>query len=342
MLVAAIGDPGDAEAAYATWRRDIDLDSIRGAAVRVLPLLADRADESDDHPVNHRIAKVVRFSWLKSQLLITRTLPGVEALLAVGVPVMATKGAAVVHHSHGRLHLRPMDDLDIAVPRTMAGKAARVLMSMGLETSSLPVNPRGAPIMQQVHALPFRDAETGAELDLHWQVIHGSLHRRASNEFWERAVPGDLRGTPVQVLVPRGHARPGDLARPGLEPRAAAPVGYRRRAAAAWRHRRLGPGRRHGRATQSRAGGRRRARPGPRPGAFPGTRPAARPAADRRPDPERSSPAYALARVRASHGRARSAGGAASRDRLRARDRQDTHSGPPGRRDTLGCGRATG
>lgn len=200
MLVAAIGDPDDALPAYLRWRREVDLDGLRGAAVRVLPLLAERASDTDDHPVNHQIAKVSRFSWLKSQLLLTRTLPGVAALLAAGVPVMATKGAAVVHHTHGRLHLRPMDDLDVAVPRTLAGKAARTLMSHGLEASSLPPNPRGAEILHQVHALPFRDAETGAELDLHWQVVHGSLHRRASNEFWDRAVDGDLRGTPVRVL----------------------------------------------------------------------------------------------------------------------------------------------
>ena len=65
----------------------VDLDRIRGAAVRVLPLLADRARDTDDHPVNHQIAKVARFSWLKSQLLLTRTLPGVQALLDAGVDV---------------------------------------------------------------------------------------------------------------------------------------------------------------------------------------------------------------------------------------------------------------
>ena len=147
MLVAAIGDPGDAEAAYARWRATVDLQDLGGAAVRVLPLLAERATAADDHPVNHQIAKVVRFSWLKSQLLLTRLLPGVEALLAADVPVMLTKGAAVVQHTHGKLHLRPMNDLDLAVPRGMAGRAAALLRSVGLRSADLPARTRGAAIL---------------------------------------------------------------------------------------------------------------------------------------------------------------------------------------------------
>ena len=202
LLVAAVGDPGDAEAAYERWRASVDLQELEGAAIRVLPLLAERAEAAGDHPVNHQVAKVVRFSWLKSQLLVTRLLPSIEALLAAGVPVMLTKGAAVVHHTHGKLHLRPMNDLDVAVPRGKAGRAAALLVAGGLRAPDLPTRPRGAPILDHVHALAFSDPASQAELDLHWQVIHGSLHRTASKEFWARASDGDLRGTPVKVLAP--------------------------------------------------------------------------------------------------------------------------------------------
>ena len=202
MLVAAIGEPAAAEAAYERWRAEVDLTELGGAAIRVLPLLADRARATDDHTVTRQVAKVVRFSWLKSQLLVTRILPSLVALQEAGIPVMLTKGAAVVQHTHGRLHLRPMNDLDVAVPRGRAGRAARLLLDRGLRAADLPARPRGAAILDQVHAVAFTDPETQAELDLHWQVIHGSLHRSASKEFWARARDGELRGMPVKVLAP--------------------------------------------------------------------------------------------------------------------------------------------
>ncbi len=201
LLVAAVGDPDLAEPAYRAWRASVDLQDLDGSAIRVLPLLAERAEAAGDHLVNRQIAKVVRFSWLKSQLLVTRTLPAIEALQAAGVPVMVTKGAAVVHHSHGQLHLRPMNDLDVAVPRGKAGRAASVLVQQGLVAPAMPARPRGAAILRQVHALAFTDPESHAELDLHWQVLHGSLHPAASAEFWQRAGAGELRGTPVRVLA---------------------------------------------------------------------------------------------------------------------------------------------
>ncbi len=200
LLVAAIGDPGDADAAFERWRATVDLQDLEGAAIRVLPMLAERAELAGDHIVNRQIAKVVRFSWLKSQLLLTKLLPSIEALQEAGVPVMLTKGAAVVHHSHGKLHLRPMNDLDVAVPRGKAGRAAALLAGLGFEAPAMPARPRGAPILDHVHALAFTDPESHAELDLHWQVLHGSLHRDASTEFWARACDGDLRGSPVKVL----------------------------------------------------------------------------------------------------------------------------------------------
>jgi len=202
LLVAAIGDPGDAEEAYRRWRATVDLQELEGASIRVLPLLAARAEAADDHPVNSQVAKVVRFSWLKSQLLVTRLLPSIQALVAADIPVMLTKGAAVVHHTHGKLHLRPMNDLDVAVPRGRAGPAASLLVRRGLLAPDLPARARGAAIFDHVHAVAFTDPESQAELDLHWQVVHGSLHRTASDEFWARSTDGDLRGTPVRVLAP--------------------------------------------------------------------------------------------------------------------------------------------
>ncbi len=200
LLRAAIGSGGDAERAYADWRRTQDLRDLGGAAHRVLPLLAERLDGDEDH-VAQQVRRVVRFTWLRTQFLIERCLPGIRALRDAEVPVMLAKGAAVLAHTGWEIQLRPMDDLDIAVHREDAPRAARVLRDAGLHQASLPEEPGATTIYDEIHALPFKDV-AGAELDMHWHVLHGSLHRGADAEFWERSQPAQIRDVPVVVLAP--------------------------------------------------------------------------------------------------------------------------------------------
>ena len=108
---------------------------------------------------------------------------------------MLTKGAAVLAHTDWRVARRPMDDLDVAVPRALAPRAMEVLRSRGFE-SPLADDPRH---LDERHALPFRDA-AGAELDLHWHVLHGSLHPDADAAFWAAAQPAEVRGVACRVL----------------------------------------------------------------------------------------------------------------------------------------------
>lgn len=199
LLRAAIGPEPGAAVAYAQWRDTVDLDLLEPGAQRVLPLLAARAAGTADHPVTAQIGKVVRFSWLRSQMLITAVLPAVRTLLDRQIDVVLVKGAAVVAHTHGDWQLRPMDDLDVAVPRAQALHAARALQQIGMATPHLPDDPAESALFEQVHALDFH-AAPGAELDLHWQVIHGSLHPQASLEFFGRAEPAMLRDLPVRML----------------------------------------------------------------------------------------------------------------------------------------------
>jgi hypothetical protein len=200
LLRAAIGPADDAPAAYAQWRDTVDLDTLEPGGVRMLPLLTARAEALGDAEAMDRIGKVVRFAWLRTQMLISAVLPGVEALIRAGLPVVLVKGAAVVAHSGGAWQLRPMDDLDVAVPREGAVRAARALLAAGLTAPGLPADPGTSRLFEQVHALDFR-AAPGAELDLHWQVIHGSLHPTASGEFFDRAVPAPLRDMNLRALA---------------------------------------------------------------------------------------------------------------------------------------------
>ena len=200
LLRAAIGPSGEAREAYARWRDTVDLEALEPGGLRMLPLLAARAEELGDAPAMARIGKVVRFSWLRSQMLISAVLPGVQALIDASLPVVLVKGAAVVAHSGGAWQLRPMDDLDVAVPRAGAVRAAQALREARLTTAGLPADLEASRLFEQVHAIDFQ-AAPGAELDLHWQVIHGSLHPGASDEFFARAVPAPLRDLTVRALA---------------------------------------------------------------------------------------------------------------------------------------------
>src|SRR5215207_9735235 len=88
-----------------------------------------------------------------------------------------------------------MDDLDVAIPRALAAQAIEVMRGLGFE-SAMAGDPRQ---LDERHALPFRDP-SGAELDLHWHVLHSSLHHDADTEFWAAAEDAEVRGVACRVL----------------------------------------------------------------------------------------------------------------------------------------------
>ena len=200
LLLRAALVPGPAgDEAYRAWRETADVQTLDHAEFRVLPLLGRHLDGDPDDPLAAQIRNILRFAWLRSQLLIQRAGGRVGVLEEAGIPVMLSKGAAVLQHTGWEVQLRPMDDLDVIVPRERAEEAARALLAADMHQASLPPDPAQTVIYDQVHALDFRDT-AGAVLDLHWHVLHGSLHRGADAEFWERSQPATLGATPVRVL----------------------------------------------------------------------------------------------------------------------------------------------
>jgi hypothetical protein len=185
--------------AYREWCATQDVRSLDWPAQRVLALLRNRLDSAGD-PVARQIQRVVRVTWLKNQMLLEGAAPAIGALHAEGVPVMLLKGLAVLHHTSWQIQQRPMDDIDVAVPPAHAARAATILREHGYACPHLPPDPASTKIYDQLHALPFTNA-AGAEIDLHWHTLHGSLHPEADDDFWRAAQPAQLRGVPC--LVPR-------------------------------------------------------------------------------------------------------------------------------------------
>lgn len=199
LLTAALGAEPQAGEAYRRWCERQDLEELDAASHRILPLLAERLEGAADDPVAARVKRVVRFTWLRSQLLLTRATPVLAALADAGIPAMLAKGVAVLEHTGWEVQLRPMDDVDIVVPRERAIEAVGVLRACGFDAPGIPEDPRATSVYDETHALGFRDG-AGAILDLHWHVLHGSLHRDADHRFWEASGTAELRGVPVRVL----------------------------------------------------------------------------------------------------------------------------------------------
>ncbi len=199
LLRGAVGVGRDADRAAADWLAQCSIQDLGPAEYRVLPLIAARLPAGADDPLAAQVHKVVRFTWLRTQLLVTRSAAALRSLTDAGVPVMLAKGAAVLAHTGWPIQLRPMDDLDVVVPRGRAAEAAGLLRAAGLTQPSLPADPTATAIYDELHGLGFDDP-AGAIVDVHWHVLHGSLHHGADAEFWERAEPALLRDLPVQVL----------------------------------------------------------------------------------------------------------------------------------------------
>jgi Uncharacterised nucleotidyltransferase len=199
LLTAALGSEDEARAAFGQWRERQDVDDLDGASKRVVPLLAARLDELGAEDLSGRLGSVLRATWLRTHALFRNVAPIVAALRDADVPVMLGKGAAVLAHTGWRIAERPMDDVDVIVPLGRAVDAVRIVRAGGFDCPLLPPDAAATPIYGQTHALGFWDG-AGASIDVHWHVLHGSLHPSADEAFWAAAVATEFEGTPCLAL----------------------------------------------------------------------------------------------------------------------------------------------
>lgn len=213
LLEAALAiDPERAASARERWAAQVDLDKLDFGSVQLLPLLAVRPEPIPDPELAKQVHHVVRFTWLRTELLNKRVAPVVAVLREAGLDPMLSKGAALVNAHGVEQKLRPMFDIDVAVPASELGRAMDVLAEAGF-TSELgaAIDLVRSRMVADTHAAPFKD-DHGTMIDLHWHLLHTARSNELDEHFRERSVEcrlGDVdcRATGLEdsIVVAIGH-----------------------------------------------------------------------------------------------------------------------------------------
>jgi hypothetical protein len=194
LRAALLPDPAQAADAYARWTARVDLDQLDFGSLQLLPLLALRPGGAPGDGLGRQLRNVARFSWLRTQMLGRRVAPVVAALQDAGLEPLLSKGAALVY-AHGiDARLRPMFDIDVAVAPHHVDRAVAVLNALGYHSILQDaLTGHRAAVVRDSHGFGFSGPD-GAEIDLHWHLLHQGRSVALSEAFRAVAVEAELAG----------------------------------------------------------------------------------------------------------------------------------------------------
>lgn len=195
LRAALLPDPAQAAEAYERWAARVDLDRLDFGSLQLLPLLALRPGGAPgDDRLGRQVRHVARFSWLRTQMLGRRVAPVVGALEEAGLEPLLSKGAALVY-AHGiDARLRPMFDIDVAVAPHHADKAVAVLNGCGYRSILQDaLTGHRAAVVRDSHGFGFSGPD-GAEIDLHWHLLHQGRSVALGEAFRAAAVATEIAG----------------------------------------------------------------------------------------------------------------------------------------------------
>ncbi|MEA2450419.1 MAG: hypothetical protein QOG63_2351 [Thermoleophilaceae bacterium] len=199
LLLRAALLPGEAaERAWVQWREAHWDEQFDPGSFRLLPLVyRNLATLGSDDAWLGRLKGIYRRAWFLNQSLLHWGAGVVGRLEAAGVPTLLLKGAGLSLAHYRDLGVRPMDDLDVAVPLDRRRAAIDELLAAGLRAES----PFTDEQLAYVHAEEFAGPD-GRRLDLHWSVL---WRPGADDGLWHESVPVELHGTATRTLSPTDH-----------------------------------------------------------------------------------------------------------------------------------------
>ena len=189
LLKAALLPAQHAAPAWQRWKaRGIPLQSVYGPTTRLFPQLWANRDAAgigaEDVPL---LKGVYRQTLADNAVKIRAALNATSLIVEAGIPVLFTKGAAMIAIAGGRLGLRPFADVDVLVPEPDAERAVALLADAGHGSRIDPA------VVGLNHSWESAD-KNGIELDVHWWAF-----KTAGDDsgVFEAARPATLLGEPV-------------------------------------------------------------------------------------------------------------------------------------------------
>jgi hypothetical protein len=194
LILAATGASGVADLAWQRWLHGGELLDTDPASYRLLPLLWSNRQAAGIGEDQLALLKgCYRQSLWQVHRALAAGMSALDALDSAHVPTMLLKGAAILASRPARMGIRPMDDVDILVPRAAARVAIDLLEADGWCAVHGPLRPLGV-----WHAVDLVRAEH-ERVDLHWSATVVPGDDRA---IWDDARPATLLGRSVQIPSP--------------------------------------------------------------------------------------------------------------------------------------------
>lgn len=191
-------DSSAARMAYQEWQQQALLDELDAGSHQLLPLLYHRlGGRGSAGGALERIKGVARYYWVLWQQKLAWSAPVVSALARHNIETLMLKGAAL-NCTVYPAGARPMQDLDILVPRQHALRAMGVLRGLGYASTAA----EPEKLIGVVHGCQF-EAPGRRFIDLHWEVFQGRLFtERQQSLLWASSVPVRMGTAATRVLSP--------------------------------------------------------------------------------------------------------------------------------------------
>lgn len=223
LLAAILGPEDERLAAWRSWQAVANIDCLDAGSHRLLPLLWRRlVDLGVEAPDIATLKGVYRRTWYQNQIHLHRASDLLAKLHAAGIETLLLKGAALTLLHYRDVGVRPMDDLDILVPRRQAAAVVDLLFGSGWVAEVTPLKGNAAPghLVGRVwpwnrrahtefneayfdvrHAHGFVSSEN-ARVDVHWHLLQEVCAAEADEEFWSTAVPVEVGDVTTLALEP--------------------------------------------------------------------------------------------------------------------------------------------
>ena len=200
LLRGALLPVGEAADPFVQWRNLTNPDDIDEGSRRLYPLVYRNLRRAG---VETTFDIVMRHAYVQASArnqMLLRTLERVLGHLhGAEVPVLVLKGAALTVLHYRDRGARPMNDLDVLVPRELIGRTLEVLRADGWGYS-WPEHERMIEPLRLRHGVTLQQGDD--EVDVHWHTLAVCMNPGLDTDLWDASVELVVGGQRARALGP--------------------------------------------------------------------------------------------------------------------------------------------